>query len=140
MATNSRQSEGKIPAAQSDKLESSVAEGVSPQDSTAGGAGPPDTISLPESVSYPEAESPDVIIEEYLREDKGVCFWFYTDTHTHIYYSSIYTSTVLHLPVAAPPTGPELPHERCKPLRREKNKCKKKILGKEKGGKVYCIN
>lgn len=36
---------------------------------------------------------------------------------------------MLHLPVAA--TGPELPHERCKPLRREKNKCKKKILGKE---------
>lgn len=72
MATSGLQSEGKIPAAQSDEQESSVAEGASPQDSTAGAAGPPNSISLP------EAESPDVIIEEYLSEDKGV----QADTHT----------------------------------------------------------
>lgn len=73
---SSRQTERKTSASQSDKLESAIAEDALPQDSTAAGATAPDTISLPQSVSFPEPESPDVIIEEYVSGDQGMCLLF----------------------------------------------------------------
>lgn len=39
--------------------------------------------------------------------------------------------THVHLPAAAPPADLELPQEQFKSRRKEKNRCKKKIQGKE---------
>lgn len=79
-------------------MESTVAEDASPQDSIAGGAAAPDTIGLD---FFPDPESPDVIIEEYLTEDKGVCFLFvYWHAHSHtrcMYYRSIYSGELVSI-------------------------------------------